>query len=106
MANATSSSPLTVIDQEVRNAARVAGALASQLQGRSSVVPPVFSGIPHPAAQEFASALTHARSRHDAGLHALASYFVDAASGLSNFDTAVGTHESDHAALFRGEARA
>ena len=100
------SSPLSVVNHEVYSASRVASALASQLQGRTRIVPAVLSGVHHVAAQEFTAALAEARSRHDAGLQALTRYFDDAATGLSNFNSAVGTHESDHAALFRGELRA
>lgn len=99
----TESSPLSVVDHEVHSASRLANALAAQLQGRTRVIPAVLSGVPHPAAQEFTAALTEARSRHDAGLQALTSYFYDAATGLSDFDSAADAHESKYAALFRGE---
>lgn len=104
MPEATSFSPLTVVDQEVRDAASTADTLALQLHGRTPSIPAVLTGVPHLAAQEFATALAEARSRHEAGLRALASYFNDAATGLLNFETAVGTHESDHAASFSGGA--
>ncbi|MCX2162207.1 MULTISPECIES: hypothetical protein [Corynebacterium] len=104
MAEVSSPAPLTFIAHEVRSAATIAHTVASQLHSRSEVLPSILSGVPHAAAQEFSAALADARSRHNSGLQALASYFTDAATGLRDFDTAVGSHESDHAAMFRGKA--